>query len=319
MNTSFLDSLIDDFGIWQHTDGQTILKEEGYALDDAARGLVACLALGKQAQAETLFSYIQKSRYKDGFYGFATADRKFINYPASDDAVGQAVWAMGYAYSLGLHPDEAKTMINDLRSTITNFPNLRGYAYAVLGTVYVDQQLSEIIINKLRAYFSDVDNDWFWPEAVMTYGNGIIPYAFLRYGLIYKDQTMAKLGQQILQFVQTKCATGRTLGPIGNDGWLPKGDKIAPNYSQQPIDAAYMIWAWVAAYQVSGDSYCLELADQWANWFKGQNIKKEAMYDKDTLKCFDGIDESGVHYHSGAESNICWLLSLDILKTHSCV
>jgi hypothetical protein len=220
---------------------------------------------------------------------------------------------------LGFHPEEAKAMINDLRTTITNFPNLRGYAYALLGTIYVDHELSTIIVNKLRAYFKNVTNEWFWPESVITYGNGIIPYAFLRYALIYQDQTTAKLGHQVLEFVQTKCATGRALGPIGNDGWLPKLGKIAPDYSQQPIDAAYMIWAWVADYQLSGDNHSLELAGQWADWFKGQNIKHAAMYDRPTLKCFDGIDEAGVHYHSGAESNICWLLSLNIIKTHSCV
>ena len=45
METPFFDYLIDNFGIWQHSNGQEIYSSKGYALDDAARGLVACLAL----------------------------------------------------------------------------------------------------------------------------------------------------------------------------------------------------------------------------------------------------------------------------------
>ena len=59
MDTPFFDTLIDDFGIWQHTDGQAILRHEGYALDDAARGLLLCLALNRTSQAEVLFDYLR--------------------------------------------------------------------------------------------------------------------------------------------------------------------------------------------------------------------------------------------------------------------
>ena len=52
------------------------------------------------------------------------------------------------------------------------------------------------------------------------------------------------------------------------------------------------------------------------DWFDSKNIKLKKMYDPKSLKCFDGIDQAGINYDSGAESNICLLLSLHMLKKH---
>jgi hypothetical protein len=320
METPFFDALIDDFGIWQHTDGQAILKKEGYALDDAARGLLVCLALNKPRQAEVLFGYIQKSCHDAGFYGFATNKRKFYRYPASDDATGQVVWAMGYAHSLGFHATEAKKIIDKCLPSVMQFDHVRGHAYALLGTVYTDKALAKQLLDKLMSFFQSADNQWLWPEPVMTYGNGVIPYVLLRYGITYDDKTVSKFGLKICKFVHKQCGlNGRLLAPIGNDGWLPKKALTVPEYSQQPIDTAYMVWAWLAAYQYFGQARYYKLAKQWSQWFEGANIKGERMYDPTTLKCFDGIDKADVHHHSGAESNICLLLTLHLLAQQATI
>jgi hypothetical protein len=320
MDTPFFDALIDDFGIWQHSDGQNILVEEGYALDDAARGLLVCLALKKHRQAEVLFNYLRLSCQRTGFNGFATNQRKFYQYPASDDATGQVVWAMGYAYSLNFHAQQALAVIDGCRPAIKKFRHLRGTAYALLGAIYVDKDLAKQLADQMLGYFAGASDDWLWPEPVMTYGNGIIPYALLRYGLASSDRQVSQLGLRVCDFVQGKCQmNNRLLAPIGNEGWLPKSALSVPEYSQQPIDSAYMIWAWLAAYQCFGQKKYLALAKKWFGWFEGINIKHEKMYDPLTLKCFDGIDHSGVHGHSGAESNICLLLSLQLLNTKTTI
>ena len=97
---------------------------------------------------------------------------------------------------------------------------------------------------------------------------------------------------------------------------MAKNQLKVPTYSQQPIDAAYMIWAWMAAYQCFEKSIYHQSAKRWLAWFEGKNIKLKKMYDPKSLKCFDGIDKDGINYDSGAESNICWLLSLYIMKNH---
>jgi hypothetical protein len=312
--TPYFDKLIDDFGIWQHTDGTDILREEGYSLDDAARGLLFTLAANRTEQSEVLFSYILKSRARTGFYGFASPDRKFLPAVASDDATGQTIWAAGYALSKKFHINEANQLIVDITKYLDTTKFMRGYAYALLGAVYVSQELAEHYYQKLREYFDDTSSDWPWPEERLTYGNAIAPYAFLRYGLIYGDQSAIKLGKKILVFLENKCTKDRRRGPVGNEGWLGRNDKVAPIYSQQPIDAAYMMWAWLAAHQISGRSLDKEKAEAWMQWFEGDNVAQTKMYDSRDMRCFDGIDSIGVHFNSGAESNICLLLSKYMLS-----
>jgi len=312
--TPFFDNLIDDFSIWQHTDGQKVIEKEGYALDDAARGLIVCLALDKIREAEVLFRYIKNSQIKNGFYGFATKDRQYIAYPASEDATGQVIWAMGYASSIGFHEPEARELTNKVSSRINDFQFVRGYAYALLGALYIDETMSKTLANKLINFFKSASDQWYWPETEITYGNGIIPYALVRYATILKDKEAANIGLKALNFLDNKCRKDRLLGPIGNEGWLKKQNKKIPTFSQQPIDSAYMIWAWLAAYTYHKNEEFLNRAEEWMDWFNGYNILEVPMYNSKTLKAYDGIDEEGINYHSGAEANITLLLSLQMLK-----
>ena len=312
-STPYFDSLIDDFGIWQHTDENTILRGEGYALDDAARGLLLTLALNRQEQSYVLFSYIIKSQSKDGYYGFARQERNFIPMVASDDATGQVMWAAGYAVYKGFHKTKARRLIANTITYIDRMGNMRGYAYALLGSIYIGEDMAGRYYKKLRTFFDSTDDEWPWPEVSLTYGNAIAPYAFLRFGLVYHDKSAIQLGRKLLEFLEDKCTYNRLRGPIGNDGWLPRGALAVPTYSQQPIDSAYMVWAWMAAYQISGDEHDLKLSQAWMQWFEGENVAGEKMYNPDDMRCYDGIDQSGVHHNSGAESNICLLLSKYVL------
>lgn len=319
MKTPYFDRLVDDFGIWQHTKERRILKRHGYALDDAARGLIACLALGRLEQATVLFHYLEQSYMNGHLYGFARADHTFFDYPASEDATGQTIWAMGYAYHLGFQRGRAKRLIKQLQPALAEQRYVRGSAYGLLGALYVDIALASELLAKLQSFFTHTSPDWPWPEAVMTYGNGIVPYAFLRHGLVNGNQQTAVFGRQLLQFVQTKCESGRQLGPIGNNGWLPKDAATAPTYSQQPIDTAYMIWAWIAAAELSGSPADIVQAERWWEWYEGRNIVGQPMYNPRTLQAYDGIEPLMINHDSGAESNICLLLSMKMLGTKQSV
>lgn len=310
LQTSYFDGLIDDFGIWQHSDGNKILHDEGYALDDAARGLLVVLSLGRNEQSEVLFSYILKSRTNDRFYGFADKNRVFIRNYASDDATGQAIWAAGYAIHKNFNRVKAERLIDSVMPYMNQTKFVRGYAYALLGAVYINKETARFYYEKLRSFFDSADKDWFWPDKTLTYGNGIISYAILRYALIYDDTLAAMFGRKVLLFLEKHCTSRRQRGPIGNDGWHSyESNNPAPNYSQQPIDSAYMIWSWLAAYKISGSPIDKKRYKLWMKWFEGENIANEKMYDQSDMRCFDGIDPWGVHRNSGAESNICLLLS----------
>jgi hypothetical protein len=306
----FLNDLVDDFGIWQHTDGTNILYNEGYALDDAARGLLFTLSNNDLDRSEVLFSYIIKSQSSDGFYGFANQNRQFSPIIASDDATGQVVWAAGYAVSKNFHNKKARQLIIDATSSLRSSKYVRGYAYALLGAIYSDEKLANQYYEELKSFFDKKDDDWPWPESALRYGNAIVPYAFLRYSFVYSNKIAAKTGCKILRFLEERCTHNRQRGPIGNtNGWLPQGTDKVPTYSQQPIDSAYMLWAWLASYQLSGDESERQKANDWMKWFEGDNVAKTQMYDPRNMQCFDGINPESVNFHSGAESNICFLLS----------
>lgn len=323
MATPYFDSLFDDFSIWQHADGTKILPEEGYALDDATRGFLLCLALGRQQQAETLFKYMLNSRKGDEFYGFYSAKRKPIQFPASEDAKGQVIWAMGYAYAQNFEKLSAQRLIAELSPTLLSLQTIRGLAYSLLGAVYADKVLAMTLRRALVIRFASATNEWFWPEDTLTYANGIMPYALLRYAQVFHDREAEALGRKALRFVDKQCTHGRIRGPIGYDGWFKRGDEKPADNGQQAIDVTYMMLAWACACQLSGDEEDWRQVELWNEWFEGENIAHAKMYDPETLKAYDGINltatghhnAQGINYHSGAESNICLLLSKYIIAT----
>lgn len=309
IETKYFDKLIDDFGIWRHSDGAEVVRNDGYSLGDSAGGLLVALALGKNEKAETLFSYIQKSQMVDSAFGFADKDRNFVTEIASNEAIGQTVWAMGLAYSKSFYRNESVRLINKLTLNLDKASDMYGFAFGLLGAVYVNKELSDYYFGKLKAFFVDMSEEWMWSGPIVAGGSGIVPYAFLRYGSVFKDDEAIQLGRKILLFLEKCCTYERQRGPIGSEGWMTREAEVAPNYSQSPIDAAYMVWAWFIAFQISNDSFDKERYDGWMQWFEGNNILRIKMYDSSDMHCFDSIESWGVSYTSSAQSNICLLLS----------
>ncbi|MDD3035345.1 MAG: hypothetical protein PHO93_00300 [Candidatus Saccharimonadaceae bacterium] len=307
--TKFFDKLIDDFGIWQHSDGAEIKTDEGYTLRDAATGLLVTLSLGKDTKSETLFSYIEKSQIGETVFGFAGKDRNFLPEIASSVAIGQTIWAAGYAFSKSFYRNESVRLINKSTQMLDKANDIYGFAFGLLGAVYVNKELSDYFFERIKLHYNDVTEDWVWYESIVTSNSGIISYALLRYGLVYKNNEAVILGRKILQFLEKCCTYERQRGPIGSETNMTKGDKVASNYPQSPTDAAYMVWAWLVAYQISNDSFDKERCDGWMQWFEGNNILRVKMYDPVDSHCFDSIEQWGVKYTSSAEANISMLLS----------
>lgn len=63
-------------------------------------------------------------------------------------------------------------------------------------------------------------------------------------------------------------------------------------------------------YEISNNEEYQSLAERVFGWYKGNNVVGVKMYDEETGRCYDGIDESGVNLNSGAESTIECLLSI---------
>ena len=97
--------------------------------------------------------------------------------------------------------------------------------------------------------------------------------------------------------------------PIGCDGWYRRGGKKAI-FDQQPIEVGATIDACLEAYRVTGDRWWRERAQWCFDWFLGANDLRLPAYDPRTGGCSDALAPQGVNENQGAESTLCWLMSL---------
>ena len=82
-------------------------------------------------------------------------------------------------------------------------------------------------------------------------------------------------------------------------------------FSQIAYNIRPMVMASLAAYEVTGKEHFAEQAGKIACWFLGRNPADQLMYNLETGRCFDGINNPDVfNKNSGAESTIEALLAL---------
>ncbi len=310
-NLSHLKFLTDDFGIWQFCTKSGILKQYGYTLDDNARALITALLYKKEKLAKIYFDYLKYSFKKGLFYGEVDANKKREKYPSSEDSFGEAVWALGLAFRHKFYPKEVLAIFKKLKS-VDQLRYARGLAYSILGLIYLDFKKALDLGDKLISKFPQ-KNQWFWPEKRLTYANGIIPYALLRLYMKTKEKKFYKVGLKSLVFLEQKSRINNIPAPIGNKTWFSeKGRK--DHFDQQPIDAAYMTFAWMAAFETRGKKDYFNIAKEWFSWFYGNNIIGVTLYDKKTGKVFDGILKNGISQNSGAEPIVSYLICRWILE-----
>lgn len=309
IETKYFDKIVDDFGIWHSSDGAEPIRDNGYTTADSAEALIIYLLLENNEKSDLLFSFINKSLIGDNFLGVADKNRNFLPDIADSLSLGKIMWASGFSYSKKFHIDDSVRLINKSTTALNKNNDIYGLAFGLLGAVYVNKELSNFYFKKIKSFFTNTTEDWMWFEPTVKGNSGIIPYSLLRYGMIFNNDDSIKLGQNILKFLEKCCTYERHRGPIGNNGWFSNSTKIAPNFAQSPVDASYMSWAWLVAYQISNDSFDKERHDAWMQWFEGSNILRVKMYDPFDMHCFDSIEEWGVAYTSSAQSNASFILS----------
>jgi hypothetical protein len=92
--------------------------------------------------------------------------------------------------------------------------------------------------------------------------------------------------------------------PIGNAGWYPRGGPRA-RYAQQPLEAAALIDAALAAADATGDLRHVTVAELGLGWFFGRNTLGLTLARGGG--CCDGLEAGGVNTNMGAESTLALL------------
>jgi len=171
--------------------------------------------------------------------------------------------------------------------------------------------LSEKLFDKFKKNMSD---DWPWCENILAYANAKLPHVLIMSGKWMQRGDMIDLGKRALGWligIQTS-ETG-CFSPIGSDGWYKRSGKRA-HFDQQCIEAHAMVDACIEAYHVTRENYWIEQAQKAFYWFLGENDLRTPLYDFTTGGCRDGLHPDSVNENQGAESTLCWLMSLLLMQ-----
>ena len=304
--------LTDDFGVWQHTKGDEIHREMGYALDDAARGLIVFLLFKDIARAEVCLEYLEKSLLPGGtLVGFFDEHRKPLDNGSSHDARALAVWALATCVEQNFHAAQAGALLKKIQlDDLLQTGYLRTLAYLLLAYCALhDKPKASLVAKKLWASYSP-KLDWF--EERLTYANAAIPWALLRHRRLFGGtKTQDERLKKAIDTLEEYSRIGVIPAPVGNRIWQRVGAVERDIYGQQPIDAGFMVLMLAEAYELYGDKNYRAAADDWMQWFYGNNIYKARLI-SDKHACVDGLYAlpRGVCKNKGAESTIVYLLAL---------
>jgi len=320
--------LTDDTGIIQHATYSVPARRTGYCVDDNARALIVALHADRvqnsadaRALVTTYLSYLHGSQeVGGGFRNYMSYERALDIAPPSDDCIGRAVWALGVATEIaqdeGCRLLAREMFVRALPHARTLGP--RGTAQCILGLarfVAIEpasdmRGMLDALTAKLReCYRAYATDDWHWFEPTLTYDNALLPLAlFAAYG-VTGDRTTLRDASESLAFLEDVCFAGDRLQLVGNTGWHSKGGE-KPCADEQAIDAAAFVLAFRCAYTVTQDRHYLRRMREAFAWFLGANRLGLPLYDFATGGCRDGMGLAHVNQNQGAESTICFLMSL---------
>jgi hypothetical protein len=329
-----LERMTDDTGLLEHCLGNIPRRQEGYTTDDNARALWACaewlelavldgnrhLAEKADRLIDRYLAFLLWTQREDGtFHNNISYDRKPEEEDASDDCLGRALWASAVA-SVKLPDRErrfvASRLFNNGLSRTGKMNSPRGWAFVLAACSflvlsqpdcplmpYVERFESQL----LRLYRQFHSPGWSWFEPVMTYGNGVLPWAlFWSYQVTKRDETLA------VATASLDCLIGRMTGPsghirpIGCHGWCSPQHRS--DWDQQPLDVMKLALACAKAYAILGDNRYSQTLDKCRAWFYGENDMQVAMVNEEEGSCYDGLTPHGVNLNQGAESTLSYLL-----------
>lgn len=328
-----LAKLTDKFGIIQFAKLTEPDISSGYTLDDNARALVVAALHYKKFRTSALLRLV--SIYLNFVCGLAKPNGYFDNYvnehrkideqrnlaESSEDASARALYALA---QISVNGEVPKRLREKAHSTFeksfvkgVSFTAPRAIAFYTKGLSLLLSKWKEpktlgALIKEceqlVNFYNKNHSPDWEWFEPVLTYSNAILPEALLLGYKITGEKKYLEIAKTTFDFLIKHSFKDGIYIPIGQSGWFPKGGE-RQYFDQQPEDAAATVEALNTMFQVTNDESYKELADRAFNWFLGDNLLGQIVYDWATGGCYDGVGEKSVNLNQGAESTISYLLA----------
>jgi hypothetical protein len=332
INLQHMRIMTDGTGILQHAKYSIPDRTHGYCVDDNARSLIVAAmyyALRKDKDVipliQTYLSFLHYSFNPENgrFRNFMSYDRQWLEEIGSDDSHGRSIWGLGVAIQYAPYDsirNMAVRLFLDGLPAVESFKSPRSWAFAIIGLhAYMEvfggdtkaRRLRTLLAEKLFALFQKgCSTDWLWCEDKLTYANAKLPHALILAGQWIPNPEMFKMGIDSLTWLleKQKAPEGH-LSVVGNLNWHNRNG-LTSTFDQQPIEVMCLIGACAAAFRSTGEMKWLDQGHRCLGWFLGSNDLNEQIYDFQTGGCCDGIQPTGVNANQGAESTLCWLLSL---------
>lgn len=327
-----LKRLTDNFGCIQFAKGSTPDKKSGYTVDDNSRALIISVLHNTLTDSELSFTlakkyikFLETAQTKEGdFYNiFINKNKRLEEH--SEDAYGRTLWALGYTTLKSKDKklsDKAEDVFDKAFPHILNLESPRAQAFAIIGLYHHyqkygrkrDMRVIKKLANSLvELYEKNSSDEWRWFEEHLSYANAKLPEAmFLAYD-VAKNEKYLEVAESTLHFLSDIVFVEDELHPIGQNGWFNKNGKRS-FFDQQPVDASYMVHAYLSAYNITKDKHYYEKAVLAFNWFLGRNHLKQMLYDETTGGCYDGLGKHAVNLNQGAESTISYLMARLMLE-----
>ncbi|MBD3346183.1 MAG: glycosyltransferase [Chitinivibrionales bacterium] len=326
-------AMTDDTGMTQHASFTVPDYDHGYCIDDNTRALIVMVMAHNLMPDDIRLVRFQKKYLafiKHAFNGnngwfrnFMSYDRRWLESKGGEDSQGRAIWGLGVCAALSRDRGctaLSTTMFHKGIKVVEKLKHVRALAFALVGIhAYLARfsgdsevrRIREKLANTLSSQFnSHLDDEWPWFEdEIVTYANAKIPQALLLSGQWLQRDDMIETGFKTLDWLINIQKGNDRFSPIGNHGWLKKGE-TKPLFDQQPIEAQAMVETCILAYNMTGNDHYSTMAQMVFNWFLGHNDLNEPLYDYTTGGCRDGLTPDGPNLNQGAESTLAWLLSL---------
>ncbi|SHF54150.1 Glycosyltransferase involved in cell wall bisynthesis [Mariniphaga anaerophila] len=334
-NLEHVKRLTDDTGIVQHAKYGIPNLKEGYCVDDNSRALLMALMAYRQNKDKdalrlmpVYLSFIHYMQRENGdFRNFLSFSRQFLDEYGSEDSFGRTIWALGYL--LHFAPNDSFRQIGRdifFHSTqhFKEIKSIRGAANTIIGISYylkevqndegMVQEMNRLVGIITSNYEQNKTDDWKWFEKQMSYDNAIIPLALFSAYEITGNEKVFAIAMEAAEFLESQTMKKDYFRPIGNKGWLKKGEKPA-DFDQQSIDVMAMILLYNQMFLVSKKRSYIEKMFLCYLWFLGENSLRLPLFDHETQGCCDGLETNGVNRNQGAESTLAyWISHVTILS-----
>jgi glycosyltransferase involved in cell wall biosynthesis len=336
LKTSYLLSMCDDTGLFQHAVHTVPDRAHGYCVDDNARALLVACALnapGEQPLSEPLTArfaaFVQHAWNPDAkrFRNFMGFSRDWLEDQGSEDSHGRTLWALGECArrdATSSRRQWAARLFASALPTVEQFHSPRAWAFTLLGldaycaVVTADAEMARVrhlLAGRLLGLFRMVETPhWVWFEEGLAYDNARLPQALIVTGIATATPAYVDAGLRSLRWLTTlQTAPAGHLRPVGTASF---GDCRTPpkSFDQQPVEAAAMVSACLTAWRANGEAAWKADAMRAFAWFLGSNDLAVSLVDLETGSCRDGLHPDRRNENCGGESVVAYLHCLSELR-----